>query len=224
MYKIGQVKRYSRRRILKSLLILVPLTGAIVALGLYALNRSSPTVIKQTSASSQVFDPSDTKNNIKIDTPLYTMQLPSDWKKISENKDTRYSSIVWQMQSGIKNRWIELYTDRIPTDLPVNKVIPITITDNKISPETLSENCAKFTPANGTNYKVPSRWQNATFLCDLSNKTDNIIGVSDIGMGAIFSLTGKTQGTHTYMFIYTDRGIPEDQEPIMTALKTLTPK
>jgi hypothetical protein len=224
MYRIGHKKRRTRHHIyvLAVFVSIISVIGAATYWYIYV--HSSTTVISQTKPSSQIFDPNNTQANLRINTPLYTMELPHAWKQISENRDTRYSSIQWQMQSGLQNRWIELYTDRIPPGMPFNKIIPISITNNRITSDAISDNCVKFTATTNASQKVPSKWQDASFLCDMSNKTDNIIGVSDKVSGTQFSLSGKLSGPHTYMFVYTDRGIPEDETPIKTALSTLLPK
>ncbi len=191
----------------------------------YLSTRPAPTTIQQTAASSREFDPNNKEKNIKIDNTLYTMELPAEWKEIAVNRDTRYNSTQWQMQSGGKNRWIELFTDKLPPEMSFNKIIPVEIKGREIEVGTISDNCAKFTPfISQYNLKVASKWQDANFLCDLSNKTDNIIGVSDKTTGTALVLTGSTKGKHTYMFVYTDRGIPEDNQPLLTALQSLSPK
>lgn len=224
MYRIGRREKKIRHHVGTVLLLFILVMGLLV-MGVWVIVvKSNKTEVKQSKSTVQEFDPTNTKNNLKIDTELYTMELPSDWKEISRNADTRYNSIKWQMQSGIKNRWIELFTDRMPVDTAFNRIIPVTISLNRITASAESDNCVKFTQPSGASLKVPSKWQDAPFLCDMSNKTDNIVGVSEEGVGTIISLTGATKGAHTYMFIYTDRGIPEDQTPILKALNSLSPK
>lgn len=224
MYKIDHRKRHIKHHLFV-LFIFVVAVGAVSVAGWWALGQSTEPEIKQAAASQQSFDPANTKSNLKIDTPLYTMELPPSWKQIAANRDTRYPSIQWQLQSGSKNRWLEVYSDTLPTDMAFNKIMPVSIKDNEVIVDTLSENCSKFTPKKSeTNLKVLSKWQNAEFLCDLSNYTDNIIGVSDKTTGVSLSYTGKTRGKHIYMFVYTDRGIPEDNAPLTTALQSFSPK
>jgi hypothetical protein len=224
MYKIGHRKKNIKHHFyILSTLILATLLIA-TAIWWYLSQTKKPTIV-QTAPSNQQFNLDKTLANVKIDNALYTLELPNGWKQTSINRDTRYDSTQWQMQNGSKNRWIELYTDRIPTDTAFNKILPVSIQNNEVIIDTLSDNCSKFTnKINDTNLKVISKWQNAPFLCDLSNMTDNIIGVSDKTSGVGLSFTGTTTGKHTFMFVYTDRGIPEDEQPIKTALQTLAPK
>lgn len=224
MYRIGHRKKRIRHHI--GIISLAVFIIAAISGGVFwymAIYREA-SVVEQAEPSVQTFDPAETNKNVKIDTAFYTMELPKDWKQISQNKDDRYTSTAWQLQSGMKNRWIEIFTDRIPSDSVFNKIIPVTISSNLISPEAASDNCIKFTQASTTSLHVASKWQNAPFVCDFSNWNDNIIGVSEKNKGVVFSLTGPEKGTHSYMFIYTDRGIPEDANPITTALSTLRPK
>lgn len=188
---------------------------------LYLEHFGNKTEIQQTEVSSHKYDPGDSKNNTKIDAEFYTVQLPPDWKQISHNRDTRYISTQWQKG----NRILELFTDSMPTDTAFNRIIPVSIENNVITAGSMSDNCSEFTPkTSDINLKVPSKWDNSSFLCDLSNWSDNIVGVSDRVTGTTLKLTGKTKGMHTYMFIYTDRGIPEDSYPLTTAISTLVPK
>ncbi len=224
MYKIGHRKRNIRHQVYVMTIIMTIFVGIIAAGIFYISNTAEHATINQATPVNRNFDPNNAKHNLKIDTELYTMELPSDWKQIAQNADTRYTSTKWQLQSGIQNRWIEVFTDRIPQDMAFNRIIPIVISGKTITRETASDNCSKFTPkTSDAILKVPSKWQYATFLCDLSNATDNIVGVAD-KTGTVLSLSGNVRGTHSYMFVYTDRSIPEDQTPISIALKTFTPK
>ncbi len=224
MYRIGHRKKRIRHHIgviIAALVVVIVLGSGIFWL---VFVRNDSTVVEQTAPSTQTFDPQEKSKNIKIDTPLYTMELPKDWKQISQNKDDRYTSTEWQLQTGMKNRWIELFTDRMPTDKVFNKIIPINVQNNIISSEATSDNCVKFTPASSTSLQVASKWQNAPFVCDFSNWNDNVVGISEKNKGVVFTLTGPQMGAHSYMLIYTDRGIPEDSNPVTTALTTLRPK
>ncbi len=224
MYRIGHRKKRIRHHVVVISLVVFVIAAVTGSIFWLLLLRSDVTYIEQTEPGTQTFDPEEANKNVKIDTPLYTMELPKDWKQISQNKDDRYASTEWQLQTGMSNRWIELYTDRIPPEKVFNKIIPVTISNNVIVPEAASDNCIKFTQSSSTSLIVASKWQNAPFLCDFSHWNDNIVGVSEKNKGTVFSLTGPSKGTHTYMFVYTDRGIPEDSQPIITALSTLRPK
>ena len=221
MYKFGHRKK-NVKHFIYTMLFLLLIVGIICTIVyLYLEYFGNKTEIQQTKVSSQKYDPGDSKNNIKIDTELYTMQLPPGWKQISHNKDTRYLSTQWQ--NG--NRILELFTDKIPVDTAFNRILPVNIENDIIELGLMSDNCSKFTAkTDESDLKVMSKWDNASFLCDLSNWSDNIIGVSDKETGTTLQLTGDTKGLHSYMFIYTDRGIPEDVTPITTALRTLEPK
>ncbi len=225
MYRIGDKKRNTKHHV--KVMVLFVLLSVSISAGLYMyLNHyASTSSIKQASPSTQLFKPGSTNNPLRIDNDIYSMQLPSDWKQISVNKDSRYSSLEWQLESGGKNRWLILYTDRVPADIAVNKVIPVATSGNDIVPDTVSDNCSGFTrKISDANLKTPSKWQGANFLCDLSNATDNVVGVSDKITGTTLTLSGPVKGKHSYVFIYTDRGIPEDQIPITMALESFAPK
>lgn len=224
MYKLGHRKKNIKHHFYIFVTLLLATLLIAIVVWWYLSQTKTPTITQATS-STHAFDPGNTKENIKIDNALYTMELPAGWKQTSTNRDSRYNSTQWQMQDGSKNRWIELYTDRLPVDTAFNKILPVTIVNNEVIIDTLSDNCSKFTTKTSeANLKVMSKWQNAPFLCDLSNMTDNIIGVSDKTTGVSLSYAGIATGKHSFMFVYTDRGIPEDEQPIKIALQTLAPK
>jgi len=225
MYRFGERQQQSHGHHFFVLVGIFLLCIGILAGAGWYIYKHATTTIDQAAPSTQNFVPENKKENIKVDTALYAMELPADWKQKSVNKDDRYTSIEWELQTGGKNRWITIYTDRVPIDMAFNSILAVTTTKNTIATLTKSENCSKFTPKQTEgNLKVLSKWQDAAFLCDLSNTNDNAIGVSSAEMGTSIKLTGPTQGTHTYLFHYLDRGVPEDTNPLMVAVHSFRPK
>jgi hypothetical protein len=165
---------------------------------------------------------------ITINEPLFTMRLPSDWKQIA----VQPHSVTWQ--AGIKgadNRWLTIYTDVLPTTLPVNRELPITVNGNQLSYGELSDNCANFTPGGTLNVAqaallkpTVSVWQGVNFICSLNQVVDNQVGTgSSAGINTI-TVTGPTDGTHNYFFLYIDRNIQPDYTIFYGAIQSFRAK
>jgi hypothetical protein len=226
MYTFGRRKKNIKIHLYRVTILLL-LSILIAVPGVIYLNSrpNKKAEIKNISEKNVVFDPVKSDQNIKVQTDLYSMELPNDWKQISTNKDPRYSSIEWQWNAKTKNRTLEIFVDRYPTNMPLNKIMPVTVQSNSFTPDSESDNCSKFTnKISDANLKVPSKWQDVPFLCDLDNTVDNIVGVGTINEGVYITLNSPTKGSHKYMFIYTDRSIPENDDPLKTALRTFAVK
>ena len=226
MYKLGRKKRYIKKHFLRAIIIVI-LSVMLVLIGLIYLYKSTNKDTKITSIveRNKVFDPAKSNNNLKVNTDYYTLELPNDWKQISANKDPKYNSIEWEWQSQMRNRALEIYVDRYPTNKALNKITPVSVINNSLIPDPVSENCSTFTTkVSDTNLKVLSKWHDVTFLCDLDNIIDNVIGVGTTTDGEEISLTGRLKGPHNYMFLYTDRSVPENHNALNTALKSFTVK
>ena len=80
---------------------------------------------------------------------LFTIKLPAGWEaqglKNPVNDEKYYS--FQSMIKGYDNRWLRVYVDVFPPTFPVNKLMPITIVNNRIVPGVLSDDCKSFTGA-----------------------------------------------------------------------------
>jgi len=226
MYKIGKRKR-NVKKYFYALLGLAFLSALVIVGIIIFLNfqPSKATEINNIAEKNNAFDPTKSNNSLKVDTAYYTMELPSDWKQLSVNKDPRYSSIEWGWDAKTKNRSLEIYVDNYPLNKPFNKIVPVSIQGNVFTLDTMSENCSKFTSKTASlDLHVQSKWQDVSFICDLDNTIDNIIGIGTTSDGVILPMTGPQSGAHKYMFVYTDRSIPDSNNPLITALQSFRVK
>lgn len=232
MYKIGKHNRHWKRKffVISSLLIISAIIVGGIAL-LLRENAKGVVEVQDSGAQSRAFVPANQQTRLNINEPTFTMQLPGDWREISRNKDSRYQSIEWQWQDKIKNRWLTIYIDRIPADMVFNRLMPVEIdSESTLVFGTMSDNCLKFSGAGNPSTsekkitKVLSKWQNVEFWCDMDNTVDNVVGVGNDVDGTIMNLKGPSSGNHKYLFVYTDRSVPENQDALQLALQTFAAK
>lgn len=224
-----------RHRVLKSLKIasVMLLIVALVAGWLIWKDATKASIVdtsKNTAITSKV---AEEKVVTKLyDEPYFSIELPEDWTIISRNdKSNSPLYIEWQQGKGSKDRWLKLYYDNIPTDTPINRLLPITVTNGRIVPSVLSENCSTFTGLDQKDKSpgqkvelMASKWQNINFICDLGRSERNVTGTGADGFGYAVPLTGETKGKHTYFFMYTDHNVRPDYKIFTDALRTFTAK
>ena len=195
--------------VLVSFLLLVGLIGAIIYMDLR--KHADSGVEGESRTVGQALDGG--LQPTVIDEPNYYLELPGEWKETGRNTNIFYTSISWQsMQKGEENRYLTLYTDRIPTDLPFNRLVALKAQGTGLSFSDVSDNCASFTVGGTFNTGLAvklkptiTKWDKVDFMCNLPRVTDNEVGTGSEGMANAVSVTGPTKGVHTYFFLYTDR-------------------
>lgn len=64
------------------------------------------------------------ESSVTVDEPLFTMDLPGQWKETARNSDPHYQSIQWNFAgTPSAGRWIRVYVDSIPADFAVNYLL-----------------------------------------------------------------------------------------------------
>lgn len=161
-----------------------------------------------------------------VNEPLFTLQLPADWKEVERRSDHVEQSVTWQAKTKDQdNRWLKIYYDVIPRGLDVNRLLPLDVVGSGVQYRQLSENCKNFTTAKSDNKTPqPSRWDNVDFICDLASFNDNRVGTGTAGQLNATKITGARQGEHAYMFVYIDRNIQPDYTIFYDALKSFQAK
>lgn len=121
-------------------------------------------------------------------------------------------------------RKLEIYVDRIPADLPVNKVLHVMSSGNKIVPVRLSDQCYSFTdfPQERQGDPYESKWNNITFTCK-TTETSNIIAAIEERQSEGVKVNGLNM-THNYLFVYTDHGYAENNALFSEILRTFEAK
>ncbi len=228
-YGHGTAGRRSRKGLLVFLcsIIVVALFGAVVYLDLR--QNGSAVIEGERRVVSQVS--SDGSERLVVDEPFFTLELPGDWKEIARNDNNLYTSITWQATAKNKdNRWLTLYVDRIPFDTPYNRIVTVKPQASGISFANVSDNCANFTVGGTvdgritTGKQTPTKWNKVDFICNLPEAIDNVIGTGSEASPNAVTVSGPTQGTHTYFFLYTDRNFQPDYNILYDALKSFRAK
>lgn len=167
-----------------------------------------------------------------VNEPYFSMELPHDWKEIDRKNVANEKSITWQATAkGQDNRSLKLYIDVIPSDIAINRLLPVSAQSNRLSYGTVSDNCANFTKGGtmdaGEASKLPptpAKWQKVDFICDLPRFIDNQIGTGTPGSINSVSIAGPSKGGHKYFFLYIDRNFQPDHNILYNAIKSFEAK
>lgn len=215
-YGHGTAKRRPRRALLVvfSTLVVAGVLGGILLLDIR--KGASPVVEGNSRVVSQVLG--DNAQTLYINEPFFSFELPGDWKETERNRNAQYNSISWQATLKDKsNRYLTLYVDRIPFDLAFNRLVAVRANGTGISYSDVSDNCANFTVGGAQNGQLsqaaqvtPTKWNKVDFLCNLPKAVDNQVGTAAEGSPNAIMVSGPTQGTHKYFFVYTDRNFQPD--------------
>jgi hypothetical protein len=189
--------------------------------GSATVQGTSQTIVQAASADNKKLFVSD---------PLFELELPGDWKEISRQNSVTERSITWQAtKKDYDNRTLKLYIDKIPANIAVNKILPVTVTGTQLLPGDMSDNCITFTsggtmnPDAGKGHDKPAKWMGVDFICEMGTTIDNQIGVgSTAGVNQI-SVKGSKE-THKYFFVYADRNIRPDSSILKDALSSFKAK
>lgn len=129
-------------------------------------------------------------------------------------------------QKDFDNRWIRVYVDIFPPNFALNRLMPITIVNNKIIPDSVSEECKSFTgaPISGANRQQTSqtwaaKYKNVDFVCDMATPR-NYVGTASAGQGYGTTLTNKDGSSHKYFIVYIDHNIHPEYSTFSDALKS----
>lgn len=209
VYRLGQ-RRLSRKRMYVTLLIILVLIGAAaVAARLY---------LKPQSTISKAPDPvtshvSYTAQTVTYTTPLFSISVPKDFKQVTSNTDIPTPNYIWQgTTKDNQARWIDVYVDKIPSTIALNRVIEVQGNGTTISVMgDVSDNCVSFTDgADSHPSTIPAKWQGLSFICDSGNYERDWVGiVSPDGLNTV-SLTSREGSLHHIFITYTDNSPQAD--------------
>jgi len=231
-YRYGH--KLEKRRPRKALLVL---SGSVLMLALLAgvvfwdlRKHVSPTVEGESRVVSQVL--SDNAQQKLVDEPFFSFELPGDWKETGRNTNSQYTSISWQATAKDKdNRYLTVYIDRIPTDMPLNRIVTVKAQGNGLSFSEVSDNCANFTVggsfetrAAATSRPTLTKWNKVDFMCNLPRVIDNEVGTGSEGAPNSVTVTGPNKGAHRYFFLYTDRNYQPDYTIFYDVLRSFRAK
>lgn len=231
-YQYGH--KSGRRRPRKALAVLLFTFALLAIIGGIVFLDIRKNVSKGVEGESRVVSQvlSDNAQVFVVDQPFYTFELPGDWKETGRNQHSQYTSISWQATlKGKDNRELTLYIDRIPLDMPYNRLVAVRPQGNTISFSDVTDNCAAFTVGGTFNINIAAgqkptltKMNNVDFLCNLPRVTDNQVGTGSPDEKNAVTVTGPNQGTHRYFFLYTDRNVQPDYNILYEVLRTFRAK
>lgn len=216
-YVVNKKTKIKKRRWAKRLVWLL-IIGAIGLLLYWFFKQGN----FKTSGSATSLKPTnfDQEPKIHITEKLYGFDLPADWKEINRQTNP-YKVVTWKGTAREADaRTIDVYTDTIPQNVPLNRIIPVTGQDDRLGVNTSSDNCIQFTAnaADLTPYEATkaratqTEWQGVKFLCDIPNSLRNVTGAASSEAMNTVSLTGVKGGKHRYFFVYTDHTAHPNQK------------
>lgn len=218
MYRLGRGVRKSRKRHIRRLVFMIVL--AVIGFGLWRLHIFMQDTNDQPitpQAITREYTPSQTSAVKTFDTPVFHMQLPSDWA-FKEHKLTPYNTYVYQATAKSEdNRWLEIYVDGAPPTLAFNRVRPITIKGDILTPyDLISDNCYE----SAGNKPVPQQsYASVRFQCDIANYSRNVVGVGVVNQGTTLHIGG-----HTFVIVYTDHNVRPNYQILDDMLKSFSVK
>lgn len=208
--------RHKKKHLINILIFSALLVFIIFGAFYYKLNWSVKIAapVKGPSQVVGVVEPSAQSEKITYSEKYYTVDIPGGWKQMPADSNTIPGSITWHSQGlHTDDRWITIYTDNIPANVAINRLLPVTVNGAGLSYGLISDDCANFSNGSLTQ-AVPSKWQGINFLCNLPNRYDDQVGTGSMGALNSVTVSGSREGKHNYFFLYTDRSA----EPLYTYL------
>lgn len=227
-YHVGE-RHHGHRKLIAFFIFLV----LLAATGYYGyqqlLKDTQATIVnsKGTSRSQEI----PNSATVKFDQETFAFDAPADWKLIKHDPQGPYN--LYSYRATLKNadnRYLDIYVDRLPQALAVNKAVAVRAQANKLTHGLTSENCKDFvnqSPAGAGAAKVltaPAKWDGVEFICDLDATTRNVIGTSSPGSVNKVTLTSPASGPRPFFFVYTDNNYTPDYSIFYNILDSFTVK
>lgn len=225
MYTVDK-RQNKYKLILKFLLVLIPvivITVIVIWLLFFRESVNSSASFTKDGAEIAVVKPA-TKD---LTNEMFKISLPTTWEP--NGKKNPYSNqVYYEFQNKLKdydNRWLRVYVDIFPADFAINKLLPISVNENRITPGVLSDDCSTFTgaPLPGSGKPAAStwsaKWQGVAFTCDMA-VNQNYSGTASAEEGYGVTISGAKSGKHKYFFVYIDHNVRPDYNIFSDAVKS----
>lgn len=173
---------------------------------------------------------SKTDNTKIVTTDYFSIRVPQTWES-NGKKNPYFDQVFIELQDKKKNydaRWIRVFVDTFPQNYPINSVIAITNSDNKLSSGESSGDCSvfpgapKYDPKTNPTGIWPTKWQGISFTCDIARPL-NQTGAASVTTGYGQKLTSPSGKTHTYFLVYIDHTSRPDNSVFGDAINTFQP-
>lgn len=174
----------------------------------------------------------DNSDGFAVNEELFSLSLPEDWKELERADTAVERSITWVATKENQDaRWLTLYIDKIPPEIAVNRLLPVTIRGTGLVLGDVSDNCATFTEGGSLNVNEAAKlrptvaqWQEVKFICNLPAVIDNEVGVSTSQGINTITMSGAKGGEHTYFFLFTDHTIQPNYTILKNAIESFRVK
>lgn len=217
MYQHG--KRTKQPRSFKILLGVAGILGLAIVVAAVILVRDSGKQSEQKSGGTIVTEiGEDGEDSLKIDEPMFSFELPVDWKLAERRNDEHTNFYIWNStKQGGNDRKLTLHIDRLPQSYKLVKMLPLSPSDDKFILGNISDDCADFASTQG-NAAVEAKWEGVIFMCDpiRNNQT--------IGTGSVEGGIGSSLKGHNYFFYYEDHNIHPDNNILTKAIRSFRAK
>lgn len=213
MYRVGKpTHRY--QKIIRFFAIIALIGGFVFAAYWLMSLRVEPKAEISNSPPVKTTAKTDEAEWIKIDKPLFTMELPNGWKEqpLPRGLPEPLPKYVFQKSTHVAQR-LDIYIDDLPYNLAVNQAIVVTGQGDRLSHDRVSDNCTTYTDAalkNPVTATAPGKWQGTAFICDMGKTQHQVVGTMSTEGVNQFSLTGESAGTRKLFFRYEDTDVSPD--------------
>lgn len=160
---------------------------------------------------------------IKVNEPLFYLELPSDWKLARRVNKSYANFYEWESTKKAGNdRRLQLHIDIMPKSYKLVKMQPLIIGDGKFIPGTTSGNCIDFVPesvsSRSGNKPIEAKWEGIKFICDPTSANQTI------GTGTVEGGIAAKLGGHSYHFYYQDHNIRPDDSILREIISSFRAK
>lgn len=230
MYRIGKHHHTRFKRAVWTIIALSIVLG--IGAGVYFAYKiftTTETTATLPAAVVHEFAPPATADRL-FDEEHFAIRLPEDWQLKSSGNTGRYNIYSFQATQKHKdNRWLEVYVDRVPTNMSFNRLLPVYIHENRfVVASSVSDNCMDLTEQKATNSAaeetVQLKWQGVSFTCDITNNLRNVVGVGSSENGQNLPLVSSSGVKHVFYFVYIDHNISPDYQILERAIESFEPK
>lgn len=160
----------------------------------------------------------DVDDTITINEPLFTMELPTDWKQTNRVQTKVANYYEWRStKQGAADRMLRLHIDTMPKSYKVVRLQPLHVDGRGFRLGNLSNDCVHFAKDTDAvhrtqgNAPVEAKWENITFMCD-QIKNNQTIGTGTETGGIAAEVSSSTGKQHRYFFFWQDHNIrPDDR-------------
>jgi hypothetical protein len=210
MYRLGHQIRHRYRWYIVTLLLIIVL--AFIGIVIFHHGLKTDTSLSQSKVITQYYSAVGT-DTMHVTEATFSVYLPAGWKTASDigSPNKVYS---WQGTGGDVDRRIDIYIDSLPTNLAVNRLLPVQASNDQL--ETIgpvSDNCTDFTTPtaqSSTTGTVAAKWDGVNFICDVANYERDVVAIgSTEGVNAV-TMTGPSAGSHNVLLVYTDNSADAD--------------